>query len=372
VKKWRSETQSSAVRIAQAIWQNPLVSRSGIADTLGLDRSTISLQVGRFLESGLVCEVSEGSSGPNGGRKPIHLVINKEYGVVIGLEIQVASCAVAVVNLAGAILSFERIEHIFSGDSFVEDVAEIIQACIERHCVGMHVLGAGVGLGGIVDSVSGVIQYSIPLKISEPLNFCEAIASKLDCPVFVENDANCCAWGELVFHRADSLKNFLFVLGQFRQGGPELQEYGGFGVGFGIVFNGAVYSGTNFGAGEFRSVLHQGKAQGQFSIDPKDMWGVVDNPKLVARLTEELARNVAMLANTFSLERVFIGGDIENATVDVIGVFEEALRSNWVYPGEILTSVMSSSLGERSVAFGAAGMLMHRFLASEQLLVARR
>lgn len=371
MRKWRSETQSSTVRIAQAIWQNPLISRSEIAQSLGLDRSTVTLQVNRFLDSGLVREVSEGAAGPNGGRRPIHLVVNKEYGVIVGMEVQVADCSLAVVNLAGDILAFERIDHIFNPKSFVDDVAFFLNTFIDRHCQGMRVLGAGVGIGGIVDSENGVINYSIPLRIVDPLAFCEALGPKLSFPIFVENDANCCAWGELAFHRADGLRNFLFVLGQFRQGGPEVQEYGGFGVGFGIVLNGTVYSGTNHGAGEFRSVMHRGDAPGQFSIDSSDMWGVRESQDLQIRLMEELAANIAMLANTFSMERIFIGGDIENIDVDVIGRFERALHENWVYPSYALTTVMSASLGERAVVFGAAGMLMHRFFASEYLLVNR-
>lgn len=117
--------------------------------------------------------------------------------------------------------------------------------------------------------------------------------------------------------------------------------------------------------------MHRGDAPGQFSVDPTDMWGVKESQDLRVRLTKELAANISMLANSFSMERVFIGGDIENIDVDVIGLFERALDDNWVYPGHALTTVMSASLGERAVVFGAAGMLMHRFFASERLLINR-
>ncbi len=62
-----------------------------------------------------------------------------------------------------------------------------------------------------------LIRYSIPLRIEAPLDFRREVADRYDLPVFIENDANACAWGELVFHRSRRLRDFVFVLSEFRR-----------------------------------------------------------------------------------------------------------------------------------------------------------
>ncbi len=69
----------------------------------------------------------------------------------------------------------------------------------------------------------------------------ETLSKKLNVPFFIENNANCCAWSELAFHKNTELKNILFALIEFRQALVPHAEYGGVGVGFGIVLNGKVH-----------------------------------------------------------------------------------------------------------------------------------
>jgi predicted transcriptional regulator len=60
----QTEKARNAARIIRTIWKNPLISRYEIAERLHLERSTITHQVNRLLELGLITEISEG--GPCG------------------------------------------------------------------------------------------------------------------------------------------------------------------------------------------------------------------------------------------------------------------------------------------------------------------
>jgi hypothetical protein len=122
--------------------------------------------------------------------------------------------------------------------------------------------------------------------------------------------------GRARFHKADGLKNFLFSLVQFRSGDQARQEYGGVGFGLGIVIDGKVYTGTDFTAGEFRSVFWTEGNRAQFSIPYEEISGIVNNPALMERFVRELSRNIAVFVNTFNLNKVFIGGDIEDVDID--------------------------------------------------------
>ncbi len=363
----KTEKARNAARIVRTIWKNPLISRFEIAERLSLERSTITHQVNRLLEIGLVTEISEGQAGPNGGRRPIHLAINKDYGFIIGIEMQVEAYSVVAVNLAGDVLRFRKENRAITAETFIDDVVGIARSFAGEMGGMDRLLGVGVGMGGIIDSDRGIIHYSIPLHLTAPLDFSGAVAEREDVPFIIGNDANCCASGELAFHKADGLKNFLFALVQFRSGDQARQEYGGVGFGLGVVIDGKVYTGTDFTAGEFRSVFWTDGNRAQFSIPYEEISGIVNNPALMEQFVRELSRNIALFVNTFDLNKVFIGGDIENFDIDFPAILKEEIDRNWMYPTPARCDVSYSSLGERAVAYGAAGMLLYRIFTSTHL-----
>ncbi|GAB1482051.1 ROK family transcriptional regulator [Treponema sp.] len=363
----KTEKTRNAARIIRTIWKNPLISRIEIAEHLNLERSTITHQVSRLLELGLVNEMSEGQAGPNGGRKPIHLSINKDYGYIIGIEMQMEAYSVIAVSLSGEILGFQKIPHVFSAAHLVDDLLRITEDFAAKQKSKNQLLGVGVGMSGIIDSEKGVIHFSIPLDLNEPFDFSAAMAEGSKHPFMIGNDANCCSWGELAFHKANGLKNSLFVLIQFLETDKARHKYGGVGVGLGIVIDGKVYSGNDFTAGEFRSAFWTEGNRTQFSIPEADIVNVVNDPSLMERFVRELSKNLAVLINTFDLNQVFVGGTIENFDVDFPRILKEEIKKNWMYPDPDHCEVSYSSLGERAVAYGAAGMLLHRIFASTHL-----
>jgi predicted NBD/HSP70 family sugar kinase len=244
---------------------------------------------------------------------------------------------------------------------------EVGDAADVRPAVAAPALGVGVGVGGLVDLKKGRIRYSVPLGIQLPIDFAKTVAAKLSVPCLIENDANCCAWGELAFNRNEALRDFLFALIEFHRDAKSTGQSGGIGVGFGIVLGGKVYSGAHGNAGEFRSAFCDGPGELQLSL-PKTMLSRLDSDRdVLAAAADELARNVAMLINTMDFDRVYVGGDIEALDVDFPSLLRRRLEENWMYPFPKDVEVHYSSLGGRAVAYGAAGMVLDR-LISEQTL----
>jgi len=342
----------------------------GIAERLGLDKSTVTNQVAKLIDIGLIEEIDEGSPGTRGGRRPIHLSMNYSYGLVLGIEIQVESYVAVVVDLGGEILGETRGTISSGWERCADTMLDVIRECVEKLCPGGEkLLGVGVGIGGLVDPKKGRIRYSVPLGIRSSVDFAASVAAKLDVPCLIENDANCCAWGELAFNRSESLRDFLFALIEFRRDPHSLGLSGGIGVGFGIVLGGKVYSGAHGNAGEFRSVLCDGPGDLQLSL-PKSMLTRFDSDRdILAAAADELARNTAMLVNTMDFERIYIGGDIEALDVDFPAVLRHRLADNWMYPVPIEVDIRYSSLGGRAVAYGAAGMILNRLISEQSLLV---
>jgi predicted NBD/HSP70 family sugar kinase len=362
---------NTAARIVRTIWQNPRISRVGIAERLSLDKSTVTNQVARLIDIGLIEEIDEGSAGTRGGRRPIHLAMNRKFGRVIGIEIQVGYYVAVAVDLAGEVLGETR-GHIRAGwEDCADMMLEVIHECSDKLCPGgERLLGVGVGTAGLVDPRKGRIRCSVPLGITGSVDFGATVASKLSVPCLIENDANCCAWGELAFNRSDALKDFLFALVEFRRDPQSLGLSGGIGVGFGIVLGGKVYSGAHGNAGEFRSVLCDGPGELQLSL-PKTMLTRFDSDReILGTAADELARNVAMLVNTMDFDRVYVGGDIEALDVDFPAVLRHRIAENWMYPFSREVEIRYSSLGGKAVAYGAAGMILNRLISEQSLLLA--
>jgi len=358
----------TAARIVRTIWQFPKISRVDIAAHLGLDKSTVTNQVSRLISLGLVREIDEGEAGSRGGRRPIHLAINPEYGRIIGIEIQ-AECYVALAaNLAGEIQGQRSGKISFTEENFAAAAYELIRDCSATLCpAGTRLLGVGVGTGGLIDSKRSIINYSVPLGISKAVDFGKTVGARLPLPCFIENDANCCAWGELAWNRGGSPRDFLFALVEFRKDDRSLGQYGGLGVGFGVVLGGKVFTGSSGSAGEFRSAFCDGPGDLQFSLSRQTLGTVDRDPAALAAASDELARNMAMFVNTMDFNRVYVGGDIESLGIDFPAVLKRRLGENWMYSVPKDVEVRYSSFGGRAVAYGATGMVLDHVLTGRML-----
>ena len=94
----------------------------------------------------------------------------------------------------------------------------------------------GVGTPGIANSATGIIEYS------NNLGFCNTpmvqyLEEALGRPAFIENDANAAAYGEYVAGAAKGAKHAVCITL-------------GTGVGSGIIIDGKIYCGSNFGGAE--------------------------------------------------------------------------------------------------------------------------
>lgn len=97
---------------------------------------------------------------------------------------------------------------------------------------------ASVGLGspGAINKEDGVIEYSNNLKFDQ-VPACSMLSAALGKPVYIDNDANCAAFGEALAGAGKGVKNFVAITL-------------GTGVGSGVVINGRIYSGANSIAAE--------------------------------------------------------------------------------------------------------------------------
>ena len=359
-------------RIIREIWIRRETSRVEIARLLDLDKSTISLAVNNLIEKGMIVETAEGHSGPQGGRKPVFIKLNKTYGSVLGVEFRPCSYTAILVDMEGEILATRTGKVTMHGSSFTECLLEVLKGLIKEIApVSPQLLGIGVGLSGVVNAQIGIIKYSEPFGITSDFDFHKEIASQFDIPVFVENDANACIWGELAFHRRKELRDFMFLLLEFRDFDPQKDTVcNRIGIGMGFVINGNVHYGSEYSAGEFRSILRNKDSVGQLSLSAEDHGKLDTDPKIMERFLRELFAHVGLIVNTLNLSHIILGGAFEQLGDFAKDILEEEIKKNWPYPYpyEIKQNIWYSSFGERSVAFGSAGMVLNALFGDQEIL----
>lgn len=352
-------------RVLRTIWLNSDLSRVEISRRLDLNKSTVSKIVNYLEELRIVEEAAIGDAGPTGGRRPIHLRIRPDWGCVMGVEIQTEAFTVVGINLHGDVFfshtePLDLREHDLV-DSFVEIIRRFRPSL---EATGMPVIGIGVGLPGFVDPVRGVLRASMPLELYDEVAFVESTRERLGVhvPILVDNDANCGCWGELAFKHSPRPENFVFVLGELRKHTIEMDDYRIMALGLGLVLNGHVHHGTDYSAGEFRSILYRRGTVNQFSISDDQARRFLQDQSVDALIIDELARHISFLINVLNLRKVVIGGPMEILAEELTASIRGHLNDNWAYPDPVECHIGVSRLGEQAVAFGAAGMFLEHLI----------
>ncbi|MBO5226821.1 MAG: ROK family protein [Ruminococcus sp.] len=117
------------------------------------------------------------------------------------------------------------------------DIIKVAKQAVEDAGLTMEQIEwVGMGTPGIANSETGIIEYSNNLGfINTPM--VKYLEEGLGKPAFIENDANAAAYGEYVAGAAKGAKNAVCITL-------------GTGVGGGIVIDGKIYCGSNFGGAE--------------------------------------------------------------------------------------------------------------------------
>jgi predicted NBD/HSP70 family sugar kinase len=359
-------------KVLRSIWLNPGIPRIEIASTLGLDKSTITNIITKLIDLEIVAPIAEGEASRQGGRKPIKLSLDDSKRYILGIEIQPESYTILILNLHGKVLktkqgimeieaeNFKTVLHqiILEGESLVESLQG-------------YLIGVGLGLSGIIDPIQNKIIRSNPLNIDSEINSINEISEELGVPIFVENDANCCAWAELVMNRAKPPQNFLSILLEFRTKDDPQSRYSGIALGLGIVNNGMVHHGEQFSAGEFRSIFWKPGNRSQFSLSDEESFMVRDNPEIFNRFAKELGQNVAFLVNILNLSHIYLAGDQIPYEDKLKKELSSSIKENWSYQSEVHNEILRASHPEDAVAYGAGAMLLEKIFSYSDVFVDR-
>ncbi len=212
-------------------------SRHGMAERLGFSRSRANALIAGLIEQGLLAEA--GPQASTGGRRPEQLQLHAELGVLLAVDVGATSLDVAVMQPDLTVLArhAEAID-VREGPGVVlarvrQRLRELLQA---RGIPARRVLGIGMGVPGPVNFEAGQLVNPPLMPGWDSFSIRDYLREDYAAPVFVDNDVNLMALGEL-WRLQRRLSNFLVIKV-------------GTGIGCGIVCHGEVYRGAAGSAGD--------------------------------------------------------------------------------------------------------------------------
>lgn len=336
--------------VLQLLRINRGISRIEISRQLGLDRSTITNLVNPLLDNSVVKVVSEGDSPSRGGRRPVLLGINENYGTILGIDLQISSYSAVLINLNGSILKE------WSGDIVYSDIVETLQRLYDSlrediNSFSIPLIGIGVGIPGIVDTERGFVVKATSFDCHQ-FDFNKASEHVFSVPLLIDNDANCCAWGQLEKNKDKKLQDFLNIIWKLhrQEGETAPQEIE---IGMGIVIKGEVYYGSGSAAGELPEDL---LSREQGNIYKKTGKSREIDPIAQKRFLSSLFQYLKPIFSVLDPQKIFFGGQFIHCR-DAVETILEGSHFKIDFP----------EVNNRDTAYGAASMFLEKLFQAPDL-----
>lgn len=274
----------NASNVLSMIRESDTVSRVGLAKSLGMGKSTITVIVNSLTQCGVISEL--GPEPTAIGRKPRSLRLNANWRYVVSIRVDVTLIHIAMINLQGDVVNRRITNHPLPDNSWDVMLTEL-ERLVRNFCADVainlqsDVLGVALAVPGVVNPETGVVVSRLRHGTAFPVG--KWLEMALDKGVIVENDANALCLGERWKSRAVKNDDMLVLV---------VED----GIGAGIISNGKLVRGGSLGAGQIghMKVADQGQRCSCGQIGCLESFvsnaALVDN--FVSRLTSEEAKLV--------------------------------------------------------------------------------
>jgi glucokinase-like ROK family protein len=374
--------------VLRLIWQERQISRADIARRTGLSRSTVSEIVSLLLPTGLLAEVGVGVS--SGGRRPIVLQFQDDALGILGVDIGAGHVSVALTNLRGTVVAWEHRSHPVRTDptGTLTLMNELATRCVRRwgHKAD-RLLGIGVAVPSPVDLARPDELCDVILPAWRGVSVAAALRKRFDVPVLIDNDANLAALAERWWGLGQGVDEAAYIKVAT-------------GVGAGHIIGGRIHRGARGLAGEIghlaidprgpacvcglrgclttlvgsQALVERALAlrpayptslltAGELTIGAIEDAALAGDP-LALQVVDEAAGHlgiaIANLINLLNPEIVIIGGGLARLGETLLVPLRRAVDLRTLITSVRAATVVTSSLGARAVAIGAATLMLER------------
>ncbi|HJV31658.1 MAG TPA: ROK family glucokinase [Bacillales bacterium] len=318
---------------------------------------------------------------------------------IVGVDIGGTTTKLAFINMDGEILYKWQIytDNSNEGKNITINIAKSIAINLAKLKLNkQNLLGIGIGAPGPVNYQTGVILNAVNLGWSDSFPLKDLLERETDLPVYIDNDANCAALGEMWKGAGNGAKDIVFVTI-------------GTGIGGGIIINGEIVQGINGAGGEIGHItampingsqcncgktgcietiasatgivrlakeelltigtpgeLHNILTK-EGKITAKDVMVCAQKGDMIAKkvlnyVTFYLGFVLAGIANTLNPEKIVIGGGVSKAGKILINPLKEQFAQFTFKPVRESTEIIVATLGNDAGVIGAAWLVRKAFL----------
>lgn len=204
--------------VVRRLCLKPGMSRSDLSAALGLTRSTVTILVRELLTDGWLMEREVVSTGDR-GRRPTPLFIDPHRLLLLGVEVGVGVVRVVATSLDGEVMA--RRAFGFDPSRSPKDCVDALSRALLAVCQQLvapkrQTIGIGVGLPGGVDEARGFLHFA-PNVGWRDVPFRALLAKELSAtplagvPLFVQNEADAAAVGEIEFNPSQAASPLLYL-----------------------------------------------------------------------------------------------------------------------------------------------------------------
>jgi glucokinase len=316
---------------------------------------------------------------------------------IVGVDLGGTTTKLAFLDLAGEMIYKWEIKtnHSNEGKEIITNIAKSIdQKLADCKKSKDHLLGIGIGAPGPIHFETGIILNSVNLGWKDNFPLQDFMESETSLPVFIENDANCAALGEMWKGSGNGCKDLVFVTI-------------GTGIGGGIIVNGEIIHGINGAGGEIghitaipiggtrcncgktgcietiasatgivrlaKAKLSSQDASGELKkiliqkgeITAKDVMdsarnGDMTSTQVIEDITFYLGFVLAGIANTLNPEKIIIGGGVSKAGQILIDPLKEKFKQFAFKAVRESSTIHQAMLGNDAGVIGAAWLVKSR------------
>ena len=322
-----TEKEKNILSILNAIINKDEVLSSDISSMTGLSISTISRVLAVLKKKNII--VQTGKEKTVKGRRPEYVRFNKDYGMLVHLDVMPDGIIGCIANMDGEVSSTEIInfeERDLTLKLLLDSIQTIYASIVRKYLpVGQSVLAVGISLPGVVDEEKRIV-YRIPDIF--PFNDIDVFGyaeRMLNVPIIISNVSDMAAVGEQIrcYPGSDDLV-YLNIL-------PTI------GIGAGVIVNGKLVKGKQYLAGEVGDIYFD---RDNFSKDKKVSVGRLEEyaglKALYDKVTQRMKTGGADILKAIMTEEKTVKVDlslIERAVqagdVDVQEIYRDVLQV-WV------------------------------------------
>lgn len=315
-----------------------VIQRDEIKKITRLQKSTLTYILNDLSNLYLIKQEKAQNTGKK-GVAPLNISVNNDEYVVIGINIELDTAKVVVMDLSYNFLYSENFDFKYSQDSFIDKISEIInkvKSTINTKCIAI-----GLAIPGVIDYANNSLLISNLLGIRElPLG--KILSDRFQIPVFIENNANAAAFGEYnlfyKFNQKKEIQNLYYVFFHL----TKKHKTKNTGIGSGIIINGEIYYGDYNAAGEIGDIIENIVSENFKDYDmksfQKDFIGILNEAKkgdrtaidIVEKFAHSLGFYISNIVNILNTSVVVIGGDYPLAHANFFKSIKDGIHKNLI------------------------------------------